>query len=1447
MGVDTLYACFENGKFHVAWKFQSNKYDLQSYDRIEVREKNEKEDITCAVQVTQSSLNSDRLLIRPVAPLNMADGLYYAVYISSTTEKEIARSDFFTASSVAVASFEENFLVDSEDDCIIDIIQVHQVITTPGKENCEVDIEWKFKDEIIDEAGDLLTKTDYICIIPVTKADDLKNVYHDHAFGLASGKPAGKVSIQLGGYVRVGYQYKVFYLLNHRVKGLICKGASDPFVIKDGMLPYTDNPATTKAASQQFNMSTVMQYVMQNQMETLKATAAYNPLLTITPKEDKWSKLIDDSLNKHKEVEDDALIHIDEAKMNDNSKGEEIDHYINESRMTKEITNAMRTKPCFLFAGAGISMAFPSSAPSWWKLMSDILEETLNAVPDELQHVAKKLRTTDSYRRPEDIMETYHFVLQNKLFDVFKLLNEGRPNANHRTIAKMAKKGKLRAILTTNFDEFIEQALDEERIAYKVVCTSEEYKEYHENGCEEFAVLKIHGTVSRPQTIIAVASHYKTSDGFEGYKSKVTHHFIKNFPTLFFGYSGWDFAHANYQEFWDGVGRVGGESIYFMKLKGSKGGPLLSKLVGRHVGDRLVIGEGTLPETAINIWERFDSDTAEKLMQFHHQASAMGSGQESIQAKQREYIKFWVHQIPKASLLAILWHESVYLNEGTNTRLEKTRKRRMKKDPTDSFSAAATDGVTAYLIDLSTKFAQGIITNEVYLDKQKKATIELSLAPLILSKRKKDKTIKLCAEACKRNKLLKGSHDYQMLLPSYILSVADAADESVTPIEYINEAIQYIAEVLEPLRKEKETGDEKSAILYELYHTQANLLRIPEQEREGIHSLFQNFADEAISKKWSEEERRNRTMEQITPVVTRIAFHQIDTQAIVASMVEYIMKLNENGSELEDIVEGAHVLALSLHKQAVYSVNDLFKLDGMQKVLQMFSIDVNKKIPDTQYEDVEKKLNETVEPLLNLLKEMKKRRNLNLYITPDEVLSTFDIANAEILRLFLKNSSTLVQDERRRESCGYYPRDSLPPSVATYLSRKVQKASKHIRDRRTKQSCLGLLCVLGESSNNLKQIQAAVDKSILLTEGKVTETTPYPIPEALAAQYQERGDFKSALYYYNLALDGIRTFVPRQKTDSIVLNACLVQAQFDVKEALKIAFEYSPFFSEVQQYSIVGPARSILVQQCLAWTNELGLTIDEALAMVMNTNEEDLGDNEDTEGISDSRDDFQDNSHPVQGTGTVSYQMRNRSKERVARPESDTTRGDRTIPFEKDIPKNNRVTKTQKDVPNVDRIIKSKRDAPREDRLIKSKNDIPRANRFMKSKEDIPRSYGSIKSEQDVTRTDRSIKFDQDVSKNDRYLDKSEQDISRVDKVIKAEKDVARSKSVAFEEPEGMKKTLGTEKKKRKRKKVKVRKEVVVQGLPIGGGGLGFQNTPSQLKTRKAIQGEKTCESCVIM
>eukprot|EP00979_Chaetoceros_neogracilis_P016745 scaffold9305_cov267-Chaetoceros_neogracile.AAC.2 len=122
-------------------------------------------------------------------------------------------------------------------------------------------------------------------------------------------------------------------------------------------------------------------------------------------------------------------------------------------------------------------------------------------------------------------------------------------------------------------------------------------------------------------------------------------------------------------------------------------------------------------------------------------------------------------------------------------------------------------------------------------------------------------------------------------------------------------------------------------------------------------------------------------------------------------------------------------------------------------------------------------------------------------------------------------------------------------------------------------------------------MQKATDTSLAITEGKVTELTPLPVPEAFAAAYQAEGNLEKAQYYYKLALDGIHAFIIRHKTDAIVLNACLVAGQMDKKEALGIAFDHSPFFRDTQLNVLVGPGCSLLVQQCETRSTEWALQV----------------------------------------------------------------------------------------------------------------------------------------------------------------------------------------------------------------------------------------------------------------
>lgn len=245
-----------------------------------------------------------------------------------------------------------------------------------------------------------------------------------------------------------------------------------------------------------------------------------------------------------------------------------------------------------VYAGAGCSMSAPSCSPAWWRLVADLIQATFEAAPETLRPVP--CSNTDITRQPEEIMESYYYILNDRLLTLFRLLEAGRPNSNHIAIAKLAKAGKVKAIFTTNFDIFIERALLEEGVEFESFVTQGEFETYHtqmkNNTAAAVAVLKIHGTIDRPDTIVAVANHYKMGKGFSDSKALVLAELIKVCPTLFIGYSGWDFLHKNYQTFWKSVGTRGCLGLYWLTLRGMRGGPDLGAIVGAHIGHKLRIG-----------------------------------------------------------------------------------------------------------------------------------------------------------------------------------------------------------------------------------------------------------------------------------------------------------------------------------------------------------------------------------------------------------------------------------------------------------------------------------------------------------------------------------------------------------------------------------------------------------------------------------------------------------------------------------------------------------------------------------------------------------------------------------------------------------------------------------------------------------------------------------------
>eukprot|EP00808_Paulinella_micropora_P013491 g57566.t1 len=467
---------------------------------------------------------------------------------------------------------------------------------------CTAEVSWSFPEDFDQDLNDSDSLTLFKAGSTYDTLDESTNcsIY-------TSKLRKGDETLAMAGYCENGQDYEVRYLSSTRPTKSF--GISTKFSVNGVDKKFIGYEHISPSAMQNAGSMT------RNMAKKAKADAdvGTNPLLAVQP--DKSFKL---SVWAHAYRADQAKAKAAAAAAKKQAILEEkvaaggIFDVIPEQQLEQELMKSLETAKGLIYAGAGVSMSAPSCSPSWWRLMSELVEATFNAAPEK--HKNKKVGSSDASRQPEEVMESFYYIIQQKLLTVFQLLEEGRPNANHVAMAKMVKTGKIKAIFTTNFDVFIERALREEGVEFKVVVTAEEFKEYLDGGMKDFA---IHGTVERPDTIVAVANHYKMGKGFSGAKADVLGKLLQDCPTVFLGYSGWDFLHKNYQSFLADVGAAGGANVYWLTLRGFGGGPDLGKVVGTHIGRRLRIGEGMLPDFAAHVVEAYAPGEGNKVMAFH--------------------------------------------------------------------------------------------------------------------------------------------------------------------------------------------------------------------------------------------------------------------------------------------------------------------------------------------------------------------------------------------------------------------------------------------------------------------------------------------------------------------------------------------------------------------------------------------------------------------------------------------------------------------------------------------------------------------------------------------------------------------------------------------------------------------------------------------------------------
>ena len=117
-----------------------------------------------------------------------------------------------------------------------------------------------------------------------------------------------------------------------------------------------------------------------------------------------------------------------------------------------------------VLCGAGVSVAPPSSVPSWWGFNQAVLTELRSRFLEERTPPKRAVNAMNRLSLDDlDVTEFSQLVSDAfagaTWFDVLGVLDGVAPNMNHLALAYWAKEGSLRTVVTTNFDTLIERAM----------------------------------------------------------------------------------------------------------------------------------------------------------------------------------------------------------------------------------------------------------------------------------------------------------------------------------------------------------------------------------------------------------------------------------------------------------------------------------------------------------------------------------------------------------------------------------------------------------------------------------------------------------------------------------------------------------------------------------------------------------------------------------------------------------------------------------------------------------------------------------------------------------------------------------------------------------------------------------------------------------------------------
>lgn len=250
------------------------------------------------------------------------------------------------------------------------------------------------------------------------------------------------------------------------------------------------------------------------------------------------------------------------------------------------LVEAGRAGKLVIFCGAGVSMLAPSKSPAWWEIYHAaaraLLVQAEEGFGDQLPAI--DLDGLLGSIRTQQLADLIVSRFAGETFtELLSAVDIADPNANHRLISALAGAGHVRGVLTTNFDTLIERAAATSGVGVSV-CVPHLPPEA--TGSEGLSLIKIHGSVAIPGSLIETSSH--KAKAFSPVLRQCWLPMLDEAVVLVLGYSGADLGDGAAGAFFEDV-LARGCPIYWAHRPSSR--PELPARVEKQV----VFIEGGLP------------------------------------------------------------------------------------------------------------------------------------------------------------------------------------------------------------------------------------------------------------------------------------------------------------------------------------------------------------------------------------------------------------------------------------------------------------------------------------------------------------------------------------------------------------------------------------------------------------------------------------------------------------------------------------------------------------------------------------------------------------------------------------------------------------------------------------------------------------------------------------